>query len=394
MHINKNKHITIVGEFRFPTGDAASVRVLGIAKTLRENGYNVSFIGKTWGNENENHKGKFEGFDFYNVLVLKSAFLKSIYKLFTSGYQSLKLLRENFPYTDIIIYYGSSARYLYPLLKFSKKKRIKLVVDIVEWYDSSHVMGGKYGPIALDVNLGMTKLIPKSSGVIAISSFLKNYYTSKGLKSIRIPQVIDLQDTKWEIRYDSSFDKSCLNIIYAGIPGKKDLVSVAILGIRELMYKGINVKLHLLGPSKDDILRLFDGESRILDELNELLVFHGRISQEDIPKLLIKADYSILIRPNLRFANAGFSTKFVESFAIGLPVIANLTSDMGLYLKHGINGFVMKDESVNSFIESVKCALSLSTEEIMTMRNAAKKQALEFDYRQYAKLIDKFLLEI
>lgn len=390
----KNKHITIIGEFRFPTGDAASVRVLGIAKMLRDNGYSVSFIGKTWESDGSNVRGKFDGFDFSNLFVPQSGFMKSLYNLIKSGYQSLKLLRSHFLTTDIIIYYGSSARYLYPLLRYSKTKDTKLIVDIVEWYDPSHVMGGKYGPIAVDVNLGITRLIPKANGVIAISSYLEKYYLNRGLKAIRIPQIIDLKEAKWDIKHSSSFDATCLNIIYAGIPGKKDLISVAILGIRELMLEGINVKLHLLGPTRDNISKLFGGQHNVLDELGELIVFHGRINQEEISQMLVKADYSILIRPNLRFANAGFSTKFVESFAIGLPVIGNLTSDMGLYLKHGVNGFVMKDESINSFIESIKCALSLSVEEVTNMRDAAKRQALEFDYRQYTKLLDNFLLEI
>lgn len=392
------KKITIIGEFKFPRGSAASTRVLGIGKMLRDSGYEVSFIGKVWKRDKPNSTaGTFDCFNFSNLIVHEYHSFRRVLEFLMSGYDALKILKREFSKADLIIYYGDSLRYLLPLLKYRRREDKKLIVDCVEWHDATHAIGGRFGPVALDTNISITKIIPKCDGVIAISSFLHNYYTSHGVKSIRIPQIVDMAETKWDINLYKicPFDQRSLNLIYAGTPGKKDLLIVAIQGIHRLLNEGFKINLHLFGPSSSELASLLGGNVGLIETLHESLIFHGKILQDDIPKNIAKGDFSILIRPNKRYSNAGFATKFVESYAAGVPVIANLTSDMGLYLKDTENGFVMEDCSVESFIDAVIKATRISKQKRIEMKVASKKEAMEsFDYRNYVGIIDDFIKSI
>ena len=310
------------------------------------------------------------------------------------GINTLALLKENTQnYPEIIVYYGNSSRFLFPLLSFARRNKIKLLVDVAEWYDYSHLPFGKYGPVALDVHFALTRLIPKCDGVIGISSYLTDYYSSRGVKSIRIPQLYDMHEEKWNFSEPESFDPQSLNLVYAGVPGRKDLIGNAVRGLKILKAKGNKVKLHLFGPSMNDVRLCLDKDAPLVDELQGTsLIFHGRISPERIPSMLAKADFSILLRPDARYANAGFPTKLVESFAAGLPIIANLTSDIGMYLRDGDNGIVLEDWSVETFVRKI-CELNrLPNARIKQMKKAARIEAVRsFDYRNYIDNIKHFL---
>ncbi len=390
-----SKKVTIIGEFRFPSGGPGSTRVLGLGKMLKTLNYEVTFIGKYWENDKSNfHQGAISGFNYFNVYVPNARKISRILNVVKASNNALKIL-EKIEKPDIIIYYGTTNRYLLPLLRYCKKNKIKLVVDVVEWYNYSHLAGGKYGPVALDTHYALTKIIPKCDGIIVISSFLEKYYSAKNKKTIRIPQIFDSEEAKWDTRAGNSFDSNYLNLIYTGVPGKKDLIGTAIIGLKKLTDQKHKVKLHLFGPTKENIKLLLRENKNLINELKENLIFHGRVNQNNIPENLAKADFSVLIRPNERFANAGFPTKVVESFAAGIPVICNLTSDLGLYIKDEVNGFIMTDYSVDSFIQSVKRALLISGSKKAEMKVAAKLQAKKFfDYNNYTEALDNFIKTI
>lgn len=393
--MKEKKTVVIIGRFMFPKGQAASIRVIGVGKILREAGYSVIFIGKCL---NQNSKdcleGVYNGFQYYN-LKNGLSIIERIEQSLLSGSRTIKLMEKKAINPDIIIYYGTSSSYLIPLLKYRKRKKISLITDIVEWYDATHVSGGKYGPLALDVNYTIKKLIPKCDGVIAISSFLENYYDALGVKTIRIPQLIDTSSEKWQIPNENSFSSKHLNLVYAGVPGKKDLIDVVIGAVKEVKTEGTAIKLHLFGPKKHQIMSVLGDNKNLVDDLSEEIVFHGIIKSAEIPRNLAKADFSVLIRPDKRYANAGFPTKFVESLAAGVPVIANLTSDLGLYLRDEETGLVVKGSSIEELSNALKRAAKLTDSQKRVMKDVARLEAQNsFDYRLYVDNTKKFLNRI
>jgi glycosyltransferase involved in cell wall biosynthesis len=373
-----------IAESDFTIDNAATCRVLHNALSISDpNKFLVTIIGYS-----NVPKIVRKGFIIKNVKKGDSRFQKLLYFIFR-GISIVKFLKKENTKPDIIIYYGISSRILLPLLYYRRTNNIKLISDVVEWYDYSHLPMGQFGLLALDVRIAITRLIPKCDGVIAISSFLENYYKEKELRTLRVPVTINSSEVKIPTVTDSRFDSEYLNLIYAGIPGKKDLIFNLIDTVQELTKEGFAIRFHLLGT------RLSDLENKYPHLDNDAIICHGRVPQSQVASYLKKADFSVLLRPQKRYAQAGFPTKFVESFNAGLPVIANLTSDLSLYLKDGVNGFVVKDLSSDALKNTLKRIVKINRSQFKEMRYNAKNSAkLNFDYHLYVKDLEDFLINI
>lgn len=390
------KKIAYIGEFQFPYGAATTKRALSLGRLFAHCGYNVSFYCLSPETASPDKiKGVFENFHFSN-LVLKNSNNSSLRKLSNwmfSGYKMIKLFAPSKP--DYIVLTEGFSRFLLPLLLYAKRHNIKIIVDAEDWHDYAHLPFGKFGPFALDTHLAITLLMKKCDGIIAISSFFERYYLNANVKAIRVPILIDKKEDINQFVKKDAFNQGYLHLIYAGNPGKRDIIDVAIYGLDALVREGIKVKIHLVGPSRQSIENILGSNSGLLEQLKDSIAFHGRVNPDEVLALLANADFSFLIRPDMKYAHAGFPSKFVESLSAGLPVICNLTSDIGMYLKDGQNGFVMNDTSVESFVECVRKASFLSEEKRMQMKLAAKTEAHEaFDYRNFIAPVKEFLLAI
>ena len=113
----------------------------------------------------------------------------------------------------------------------------------------------------------------------------------------------------------------------------------------------------------------------------------GKVQRQEVLKNLEEADFTVLIRlSELRYAKAGFPTKVPESLATGTPVICNLSSDLGMYLKDGENAIILKSRDVNDVAIGLRRAIHLSEAEKRKMQIAARKTAERcFDYKLYAE---------
>ena len=74
------------------------------------------------------------------------------------------------------------------------------------------------------------------------------------------------------------------------------------------------------------------------------------------------SDFTILLRPVSRFSLAGFPTKLAESMACGVPIIGNLTSNIGDYVHKGVEGVLVANETPEAFAEGLLRARALRTE--------------------------------
>lgn len=393
--------IIYTGAFRFPDGDAAAARVLGIGKALRSAGYDIKFAG--W-EEHEREqdlqeKGhyEFQGFVYKSQKDLRCQHLSPIKRLIRyvfAGKNTLNWLKsEDLSNVKTIIAYHGGSIFLIRLALFCKLHGLKLLIDCTEWYAPHHLVGGRYGLVWLDNEIRMRFINSCIGRIITISSFLEKYYAKKGCNVLRIPPLVDLADTKWPVLVNAEiYSITTLRLVYAGIPAKKDLLGNALRGLIILKDEGLVVELHLIGPSRKDVVECLDGECSVLDELGTTIVFHGRISQSNVPSVLDVFDFSVLLRPIELYAQAGFSTKLVESLASGLPVITNKTGDIAEFVHDGIEGILLVDYSPSAFAFGVRRALALSKMQRINMRKNARLRAeMSFDYRRYIDDIGSFI---
>ena len=306
--------------------------------------------------------------------------------LWTSAAKTVEWLGNQPTRPKAVILHGTSAPFLRRLLPWCRRNRVALICDVVEWYYPGQVIGGRWTPIYWSGEYSMRHLVPRCDGIIAISRLLESYYTKAGCRVIRIPPTTDVAGVPASSHTPAEDGR--INLVYAGVPGKKDLLANALEGLRRVDPHGQRFRFRLVGPDEQAVRRLCPNYPA------EAIEIMGRRSHEETLKMVGEADFSVLLRPNERYAHAGFPTKVVESLTCGTPVICNLTSDLAEHIHDGQEGVVCRDSSPEAFAQALRTAGEIGRDRMMNMRRAARAQAERaFDYRIYVSALGQFMRE-
>ena len=374
------KVILYYGNPCYPDKDASAHRTIGNGKALRELGYDVIFIGCRKGEKRNLMETceSFNGFDIYYFCEPESQSQWSQY-LF-----DFKPLKEILDVKDVwaVILYNHPAISTKRILKYCHQKGVKVYADCTEWYDpkgfSIHTAIKK-----ADTWYRMKHVNKRLDGVISISSYLQNYY-NKVCNTICVPPLIDLKDTKWKAIEQDSENSDNINLIYVGSPGAgtKDKLGLILKALNDVKIKrpAITFSLDIIGMNVEQFKEVFKEDPSLFD----FVTFHGRMPNIEALGFLKRADYTIFLRENNLICTAGFPTKFSESIACGTPVLTNLTSDLGIYLQDGKNGFALDISSHNNLVESIYKALSVSREQINKMKDWCRNEKT-FDYHSFVE---------
>ena len=386
----KKDEIIILGAFRFPDKDAAAKRVYGFGKYLKQHDYTVSFI--SWcDDENEHTYSKF--YDSFKYISLsefnsgKGSILNRIVRYLSMGNKTLDYLKkiDTSKVKKIIAYHGTSI-FLLRLHSFCKERNIELILDITEWYEYSHLKGGKFGLVAVD-NMIRMNIINKMIGkMIVISSFLYNFYKERNCEVTLIPFLIDMKDDN-KVVFQKEVENTILKLVYIGSPAKKDSFEAILRAIKEINKEKLKVKLDIYGVTLDDFK---NNNPDINHDLvnNSYILFHGRVLNKEVESVYSHYHFSILFRPNMRYAKAGFPTKLVESFSYTVPIIASDVGDISNYVINGETGFLVNSLNTKEIKTVINHILKMNNEEYRKMSYSSYEIALKkFDYKQEKKLI-------
>jgi len=203
-------------------------------------------------------------------------------------------------------------------------------------------------------------------GVIAISRYLADYYRARGMPVAIVPPTTSaIVPGPW-------LPDARLRLCYAGNPGRKDDLGAVLRAVAKVAAQGAPVQLTVAGPARSEVLRLL-GEP--VEQEIPWLRTPGMLQHAEVQQLVGSSDFSILARQPCRTSQAGFPTKFVESFAAGTPVIANLTSDLHLHLRDGETGLVCASPDADSIASVLMRALALDEATVARMRSACLRHA-------------------
>ena len=148
----------------------------------------------------------------------------------------------------------------------------------------------------------------------------------------------------------------------------------------------------LLGLDRSAFMEKVPRAQYYIDGLQGSLQIVGRVTKKEVDQRLSEAHFLILMRPDSRYSRAGFPSKVPEAMAAGVPVITNLTSDLGVYIKDGENGFVVDEFSATAFADVIRKVVGIKDEDFQHMSAAALRTAAqEFDWHVHAKKMKKFL---
>ncbi len=394
--------IVYIGNFSFPKKNSAGIRVLNNGYLFRELGYNVVFIGLSKTVESiddslQSHN-EYDGFKYFEFPYPKG--LKD-WLFFSKQLKAvIAILKELEPKS--VIAYGSMSNAFFCLFLgwWCKAKKIKFITDCVDWLAGAS--GSRLFRIGkrLDTELQKRYVNTIGDGVITVSSFLADYYTRRSCSTLILPPLSKENVHKSNL-CDSPENKK-IKIVYAGFPFPtdrkvkdksffKDRLDKAI-ELLALQKKGTFV-FDIYGVTLNDYIKSVPEHEGLLSQLNDTVIFHGIVSNEVVIENVSKSDYFFLFRDSNRMTNAGFPSKVVEAISLGVPVITTSTSDIGMYIFNGINGYILsKNNDKKSALE-----LSQILDEHETKHEKLKSSCINsnpFDIKCFSESTKNFMSNI
>ena len=379
-------YVLMITPNNFPEGDAGAVRDWYYSRIYHELGYEIVHIGM-----NPNCvSGEYKGVTYRSLYVKNNGFLKKLTNRFTYKKRlediTIEVMREK-GLPELIHIYDIPKQGIEWAIKQTKKYSIPVVHDSVEWFSPCEFAMGRFAYPYILKDRCNRYYIRKPIAVFAISTYLENYFRNKGLKTLRIPIIMDKKD--YIPKEKREYKK--IQIAYAGSPAKKDYLKECINGFCSLPdEQKEKFEFNILGVDEKQI------EPYCNKNIPKEIIAHGRVPREKVIELLSWSDFSILLRPaDERYAQAGFPTKSVEAMMNGCVLLCNLTSDLGLYLENEKNAIFISDSTAGAVTEALKRIAELSRDEIEKMKKNARLTAEEyFDYRKYIWSIKKFIEDI
>lgn len=381
------KKLLIITDVPFPYGFAMSSRLRSFCKLFSEVGYNVHVIVLYNSNQSLNAKTVYaeDGYTYEVVLGRKA----NTFDSFFANKKILLYIKQYLENNKVDLIFSTSAPlYFNKIAVLAKHKNIPYYVEQCEKYDITSYKLGEFDPRRLQFLKLYNKEYKKATGVVAISRFLENHYKSLNIPTIRIPTIVDVDNTK----FNTNKNDSKIRLVLTGnIAGKKELIEPIV----KALYNNPNFRqricFDIFGTEKDKVIKDYVGIDKLLDDLQNVVIFNGRVPQEKISEIISNSDFQIFIRPDRESSHAGFPTKLGESMTVGTPVITNNTGDIPLYLKNGENGFLLEDETEKSVTKIFDKILNMSETDLINMRRNARKTAEKhFNYKTYIKEIDDF----
>ncbi len=389
---NPRPWIAYVGPIRFPEGGAAARRILGNAKALAAAGYDVVIVsGQPPGVNGAN-------FDVAPRIRCVSVNERDVENLpkplrymryVFMGSRSRRWLNAQDSMPVAVVLYSGYTPYLLQLTGWARRKQLPLLFDAVEWYAASNFARFMISPYLWNTELAMRALIPNLDGVIVISRTLERYYAERGMPVLRVPPLFDPVDLTLSMPPPDAHGR--VRLVYAGSPGKKDLIDIVIQAVINIDSNGGRFVLDIVGLNENEVKRL----PLIISRgglLPPCIRVHGRVCHDYAQAVVGAADFSVFLREVNRVSACGFPTKFVESMALGTPVITNLTSDLSYHLRDNETGLICEHPTRAALENALVRAFEISGTARQKMRVAARVEAERaFSSNQYASALRNFI---
>lgn len=386
MNSNKNKSVLVIVGYHFPSGEAGSGRMMNFCRLFFSLGYDVHVVA-AYTKDKSLQVGKeyyLDGISYEIATLDEPTSIDS----FWGNKNFLECIKTNINKEFDIVFTSSLNDLFLKIAPLCKKKKSKLFVEQCEWMDISSYKFGKLDFRYWRVNYLRKKGYKQADGIISISRLLDEFYLLNGIKSIRIPTILKLEDFNQE----HDFDTQKIHLLFAGSLGaSKELLAPIISAIAQSQEFSRKFILDIYGPSSSQI-RVNINDDNLFESAQSYICVHERVSQDQMSEVFFKADFLIFIRPERKSSHAGFPTKLAESMAVGTPVITNNTGDISLYLKDGFNGYLLEDNSSRTIINCLENIADLSLDQYKKLRkNAYETAKKNFDYCCYSELLNKLI---
>ena len=359
LKINK---VVIIGTFSFPTGVAASSRIMNIAMGFTNHVNQVSVMSIFGPLKNNIRKtlvlNKKINYRYYSLqhfgttsLILR---LKNRLSIFTNSYNLLNDLHNHIDggENELIFIYGRSSFFCNQFFSFKRKNnwKCKTVFDIVEppVHINNPVKFFKH-PFLFDSILSFNKKnLMRFDLCLFISHELSKKFSINTNKHLVVPSLIYLQRKKNKIKsLETKFKKNKFKITYLGALLKKDNPELLYDFCDDLYNSNIYFELDIIGR-----YNFFDeGKKWELrfrkSNFKNYINFYPDPDESKLKVLLSGADFLVMFRYPDILQKYTFPTRIVELLYYQKPIIINLFGDLNKYFKNLVNCFDVDEFKLN-----------------------------------------------
>ena len=157
--------------------------------------------------------------------------------------------------------------------------------------------------------------------------------------------------------------------------------------LQVLNNKGFKFVFDIIGITEKQYNSLYQKEN--IPSYSDFVKFHGRLTHEQVIKMLQKADLQIFLRENNVSTLAGFPTKFVETISAGTIVLTNASSNIKDYMFEGENSYELDISNKDTLVNSLITPLSLTKSELA--KKSKNIDTYMFDYKNFIEQTKQFL---
>ena len=368
--------IIYYGGFTLPDKSASANRVVSNGKIFSSIGYETLFIGAAPSDSDFDGLRKVDNCE--NMFEYAHPKSTKQWLNHMMSVEHIEKIIEEHGKPEKVILYNVPMLTLLKAKKVFSKKGISVCYDCTEWTKDTDGSLPKRIFKAFDEFFISNFAHKVADGIIAISRMMeKKYRKSKNL--LILPPLVDINDEIWHQQPENH--EGIFEFCFAGIPdGKKESLDKVVEAFCNINKK--NTLLRIIGITEEDFRKIYP-DCEIPKNVRNKITFMGRLTHKETIKYVLGCDCYIFIRRSDKRNNAGFPTKFAESFTCGVPIITTNVSDVGEYIKKSGRGSLLEDTSAEKISAALLEQLSIAKE----------KNALEtaFHYETYIATTDDWL---
>lgn len=366
--------IIYMGNYELPDKNAAAHRVLNNGKIFNELGYKTVYLGAV---RDEHFSGIRQS--SCNNNIYEEAYPQGMKQWVNHIFDTLNIeaVAEKYSDTCLIICYNVPLATYKSVKNVFAVKNIKVAYDCTEWNDYTEGALPKRLYKKFDEKQIRTKLNRVCDNIIVISKLMEQQYSGKNL--LRLPPLVDIEESIWHqgrVEHPDIFE-----FCFAGTTSHKEKIETIV----SVLAKSENKKLRLriIGTEKADYIREFPEHEQLLKNESRI-IFMGRLSHEDTVKYILSCNCYIFIRESTIRNEAGFPTKFSESFTCGVPIISTDVSDISEFADDRV--LLIGNTSEQAVSDAMNLAF-LKFKGNYSLSNS-------FDYRNYLSESEEWLEDV
>jgi glycosyltransferase involved in cell wall biosynthesis len=388
--------ILIVGTgFDFPHGGGASSRVFWYAKGLAEAGDTVRVVSLALPSRDKRREavasGTYQGLRYEYAcgsVVRPEAFWRRRWLELRRAVRTVDLVRDTVADSGdcVVLIYSEVTSWIVGLALLARAAGAGSVLDLCEF----PLVWRRPGLWTSFHRAARMKLVCRLvDGVIPISTYLESYVRQCSRRTpamLRVPVMIDPGLFPGEV---ARFPR---RVLYCGTLFHLNETEQAIRVFARAAADMRDVRLSLVGGGPQHLRARAELIARSVG-LTDRVEFVDRLTRDELAARLAAADVLILPRADGVFSRAGLPNKLGEYLASGRPVVTTGTGDIPLYLRDGMDAYLVPPGDDAAFSDRLRQALTHSEEASQVGARGRAVATAQFDYRSHGVRLHEFLEE-